>query len=39
MATWSTTELRFMAERSPIGTAKTAASTKAVSPSSSVAPM
>ena len=39
MAAWSRRELRFMAERSPIGTAKTAASTKAVRPSSSVAAM
>ena len=37
IATWSTRVLRRMAEKSPTGTATTAASTKAVSPSSSVA--
>ena len=38
IAAWSSSELRFIADRSPMGTAMTVARTKAVSPSSSVAP-
>ena len=37
MAAWSTRVLRRIAEKSPMGTATSAASTNAVSPSSSVA--
>jgi hypothetical protein len=37
MAAWSRSELRFMAESSPMGSAIRVASTKAVRPSSSVA--
>ncbi len=39
MAAWSRTELRFMAERSPMGIATIAARKKAVRPSSRVAAM
>ena len=38
IATWSTSELRFIADMRPIGTATSAARKNAVSPSSSVAP-
>ena len=37
MATWSTAEFRFMADRSPMGSAISVANAKAVSPSSIVA--